>query len=108
MKVNFSDVELVDLDDNPLPFGDGRTLTFRVAVCHALTSNLPGDEQEDGAAKHNCYKLALKIKKATTPMDVKVEDLVVIKKRVTKAFAPLVVGAIFDLIEGVEEPKGEA
>lgn len=109
MKVTFGDTVILDYDDKPILINsdESQTATHRRVVHLALTSGLMGDEKKTGKEKHELFKLAKRVKKARGPLDLLVEDVATIKERVALMFPPLVAGAMFDVIEGVEDEADE-
>lgn len=95
MKVNFDSV-LVDLDGEPI-VERGEEIMLKKVCINALLN----PEQEEGAVKAEKYVLALDINKGGE-RELKSEDIVLIKKCVGKAFGPIIVGQVFDLLEGKE------
>jgi hypothetical protein len=71
----------------PLPFS-------RVALCGVLR----GDEGLGGAEKAKLFALALRIMQEDAP-DLEIEDRSVVKERIGRAFAPLIVGRAFEMID---------
>ena len=99
MKVTFDDRALTDLDGNDLKLAEDKSLTLKGAVSMALTAGLPGDDALEFGKKVELYKLAKRVKKGGE-LDIKAEDIVVIKQRVAKQFNALVAGQVSEAIEG--------
>lgn len=107
MKINFT-VKLVGLDGQPVleKDTDGQTkmVTLATVAVNALLAPLVDmrgqPEQLDGLTKVRHATLAESIFKATDAVDLKVEDIALIKERIGRAFAPLVVMRAWALLEG--------
>ena len=84
---------------------DGKELdpprTLGQISAEALLGNYP-DEKIDGDEKAKRLKLALRIVDAKD-VDLKSEEIAKIKRLVGIAYAPLVVGQAFDMLEGEDE-----
>ena len=85
VKVN---VKIKDLEGNE---GEG---TIGQAIRNALLANEEKDTADDKLKK---YKLAMDC--IADEVDLKAEDITLIKKCVGKHFPPLVVGRVFDVID---------
>jgi len=96
MKIDFAKT-IKTLDGNELD--PPRTLGQISA--DALLNNYP-DEKIDGDEKAKRFKLALRIVDAKDA-DLKSEEIAKIKRLVGIAYAPLVVGQAFDMLEGEDE-----
>lgn len=58
-----------------------------------------GDAQEkDGTTKVKCYRLALLISAASEPIELKAEDTLLLKAKIGVAWAPIIVGRMYDLL----------
>jgi hypothetical protein len=97
MKVDFGS-EITDLKGKPLPNGDGN-LTLGDIACTALINVLGDDQAMSGDDKVKLFRLA-QLASEGGEQDVKVEDVALLKKRVAKMYGALVVGRVFDLLEG--------
>ena len=87
------DEDLVD-DRNKAP------LTLRLCMISALVANYRGEEGLDGVEKLKRWELALKVKNAPDPTELTVEEVVEIKKLISKLFGTVVVGQAYKLLEG--------
>ena len=100
MVIDFSKA-ITNLDGTPLKQGDGRedkVADLRYCCIEALLSMDP-KEQIAGEKKLQRYSLAKKIYNATEPLELKVEDVALIKELVGKGYGVGVVGPVFELIE---------
>lgn len=86
------------MEDETGPVTLGRITT------NALLADYPDEHDQRGAStlngeqKAKRFKLAL-LATTEAPADVSVEDMAEIKKLVPKAYGPLVVGRVFDILE---------
>lgn len=99
MKIDFSTV-LRDPDDFSKEAKDskGNLVTLGVIARTALNADLQ-DERRSGEDKYAAYKLADRIRNATGAIDVKVEQVTLIKQRIGKAYPPAIMGQCWDLLE---------
>lgn len=94
---------ILDLRGNPVP--DGGTLK---QVCELALSNvLQGDDQVDAKIKYEWFDLAKRIVRAETPIDIKSEDITLLKTRISRMFNIVVSGSATDLLEKKETPVDE-
>jgi hypothetical protein len=88
---------ILDVQGNPIVTA-GKPMTVREAIGNALHAALQG-EQPNGDEKYKRFQLSLKIETSDGKPDLTTEDLSRIKDVVGKAFGPLVVGRVFDLLD---------
>jgi len=108
MKIDFSTV-LRDPDDFSKEAKDsnGVLVTLGVIARSALNADLQ-DERRSGEDKYAAYKLADRIRNASSAIDVKVDQVTLIKQRIGKAYPPAIMGQCWDLLEPpAAEPEGE-
>jgi len=86
---------LVDLDQQP--FADGAT--YKTVILSSLLATLPGDEKAGAKEKVSLFQLSMKVHDQADDCDLTSEEITLIKDRVGRAFAPLVVGRVFALID---------
>ena len=96
MKIDFSAV-IKDLDGDAVKDGEtdatlGRVASTALLASYADEQNLPA---EDKVKRFRLAEIAAK----GGEREVKVEDVALIKTLIGKAFAPLIVGRAFDIIE---------
>ena len=99
MKIDFSAI-LLNLNDTPLmqppdPTGENVPATLAWVASEAL---LRATDEKDGTKKYKLYSLAMKVGNGGE-VDLKSEDIALIKQKIGEQFAPLVVGRSFDLLE---------
>jgi len=93
MLIDFSS-KFYDLDGEVIKDKD-KEVTLGSVCANAL---LVPQKEEEGAIKANKYDLALKVYKASE-VEVSAEDVVLLKKAINKAYAPLIVGQAFRMLE---------
>jgi len=98
MKITGLDRALVDLRGREL-IAEGEPLTFRGAVAGALLSQ-PSGENLSGAKKYRRYRLARLVMDAQGEVELTAEDVAEIKQAVGEVYLPLVVGQVWDWLEG--------
>jgi len=99
-KINF-DVVLKNLEGKPLKDGDGKDLTMARACRNALHVM---DEKATGDEKYKNYVLALKVGDGGD-VDLKSEEITRIKDYIGKNMYPIVVGPVWDFLEGLVPAK---
>lgn len=98
---------IIDFDGKPIPLSDeeGKAvgeMTFAKAIQRALLSHLQGDESLPGEKRFRLFHLAMKVDsvaKGSIGDKLRAEDIVEIKGRVGKAFSPLIVGRVWEMLE---------
>lgn len=101
MKLPVNDT-LKNIFGEPLlaPAGDDQQptpMTLALVAQNALLGSLKGDENLDGSGKLTLYQLATKT--ADPNADYSVEEVSDIKKRIGRAYGPVVVGPAWAMIE---------
>lgn len=86
---------LLDLDGNSFP----DQATHKTVLIGALLNTLKGDEHMNGEQKLKLYTLSMKINDTAAECRLSAEDVVLLKDRVGRAFPPLVVGRVFELLD---------
>lgn len=97
MRKDFSKV-LTTIDGDPLHDKD-KDLTAGAIALSALLGNYDDEKALTGKEKADRYQLAMKINKNMKEVDLTIEQAKLVKDLVGKAFAPLVVGQFFELME---------
>ncbi len=106
MKIDFEQVLLNIITGKPFSedekFPD-KKLTLK-DVC--MTSILSGTHEEDiklpGDAKYKRFALAQKINNSVGPIELSVENIVIIKQQIAKYYVPLILGPAFDMLDPSE------
>jgi hypothetical protein len=100
MKINFSAI-LLDLHDKQLmqPVATPGEVPHVPATLAWVASEalLRATDEKDGQRKYKLFSLAMKVGKGGD-IDLKAEDVALLKKLIGEQFAPLVVGRAFDLL----------
>lgn len=93
---------LTQFDGTPLKDmvnGQAVDATFRMAFINAL---MAPQEKDSAMVKVQKYDLAMRVFKNDS-VELTVEEAALIKEAVGKAFAPIVVGQIYNLLDGVRQ-----
>jgi hypothetical protein len=101
MIVNFNE-PITNLNGETLEDEGGEITLGRVAS-NALLASFPDEKDVSGETKAKRFKIAMKAQEGQ--VDVSVEDVAEIKKLVGKAYGPLVVGRVYDILEGAKVVK---
>lgn len=102
MRKDFT-IPLTHLDGTPIKDGDKQATLTTVALT-ALLASYEDERALTGKEKAERYQLALKINKRPAEVDITAEQLTMLKSLIGKAFGPLVVGQVYDLLEN-DKPK---
>lgn len=102
MKIDFS-IVLKDLGGNPLKDAEGKDTTLGSVAANALL--VPGTQGEKLTGQVQLYRfqLATRIFSAKEPLDLKAEDVVVIKNQIAANYLPLAGGQAWEIIEKAEK-----
>jgi hypothetical protein len=96
MKIDFS-AAIKDFDGDAVKDGDKEATLGRVA-CTALLASYADEQNLSAEDKVKRFRLA-EIAAKGGAQEVKVDDVALMKKLIGKAFAPLIGGRAYDLIE---------
>ena len=77
--------------------GNVMDATLKTVIVNALLSPV---ERESGVEKMKKYELATRIYKSEDEVELSAEEITLIKARVGELFAPLVVGQVYNALEG--------
>lgn len=97
MLVNF-DKELVDFEGKMIPNTSGQPATLRGIAVDALVATYQGEDKLSGEEKVKRFILAEKLYKGEN--EVSVEEIALLKNLIGKAFATIVVGQAWQILEG--------
>jgi len=97
MKIDFTK-QLKDLDGKTIVEKDG-AITLKSICINSLMANYQDEKNLSGEEKFKRYELAMKISENGKDVDLKAEDISLIKQLVGKAFTPLVVGQTYKMLE---------
>lgn len=98
MIINFEQT-LKQIDGKELVLEGGQPGTLKHFAVEALQLTFQDEQSLSGEDKAKRYILATRIY-ANPEIDLKVEELALIKKLIGKAYGPLIVGQAYQVIEG--------
>lgn len=99
-------VAILDYEGNPLKQdGSEDHLTFFDVFFRSLNGSIPG-EMMPAEQKNRVYQITTKMYRSDEP-NFTPEELSLIKDRVGKSFAPVVVGRVTELLDGKEDNEPE-
>jgi hypothetical protein len=90
----------VDLEGKEINAEAGTSATLRGIVVNALLASFEDEKQLSGEEKLRRWELAQSIQHATDPVEIKSEDITLIKKLVGKAYTTIIVGQAWQMLEG--------
>lgn len=94
---------LKQLNGEPLRDNDGQGNAVEATVKMALINGILSPVKDDtGVQKVQKYELARKMYKAESTVDLTVEEIVMLKRRVEELYPPLVCGQLLAILEGKE------
>lgn len=99
MQIDF-DQTISGADGEPLKMGvgDDSSASLGIIVSTAMFSTLPGDEKLTGLNKATIGELGLLVRKGGVH-EITPEDVVSMRERVGKFYAPLIVARVFAVIK---------
>ena len=97
MNINF-DTEILDLANAPIINGDKHLDLATIATNALLTPQAAADQNVPTEEKVRRFRLAQKVTNGGT-LDMSLEDLVLLKEIIGKAYPPLVVGRAFEILD---------
>lgn len=103
MKIDFSK-PILDLAGMPVKqteAADSPDATLATVATGALMATFPDERELSGTDKAARFHLAMKLTNGGD-VDLKVEDVALLKNLIGKAFGPLVVGRAYDLLDPKE------
>lgn len=98
MLVNLN-VPLLDIHNQPV-VEKGVEVSAKAVVVTALLAAFSDEAGLSVAEKVQRFALAVRLQNASAEVDVSLEDLVLIKKLVGKAYSPLIVGRVYEILPG--------
>lgn len=98
MKINTEKI-LKTIDGRNLKKEDDQDVSIKDVILNSLLANFPDEQGLAGEEKVKRYSLALKVHQNTDP-DLSIDDLSLIKKLVGKMYSALVVGQMWEILEG--------
>lgn len=101
-------IEIEDMDGQPMPDSvkeDAKNFTLKTACVNALYAQFEDEKGLSGEEKIKRYNLAEKIyaAKDKEEVDLKAEEITLLKNLIGKAYGALIVGRTYELLDPVEE-----
>lgn len=96
MKINFDQI-LVDLSEKDLIDSEKKVLTLKKVATDALLAANPNEQGVSGEDKAKRYELAVRLVKGGE-QEISVEEAVLLKELIGKAYSPIVVGQVYKII----------
>ncbi len=106
MKIDFTQ-EIKTLDGKSLPYNENKKTLLKDVSCDALLAQFNDERDLPGEEKCKRWLLATRIYSNPQNIDLTVEEIVLVKKIIGKAYPPLVVGQSWNYIEGKETDDGK-
>jgi len=98
MKVNFSQA-IKDFEGETVKDEMGKELSLSEICVKAILALFKSEENISGEEKYKRYKLSDKIYNKSE-VELSAEEVAEVKKLVGKMYSPLVVGLVYDILEG--------
>lgn len=95
MKVKINQ-KLMGSDGEPLQKEKGQAITFKDIAIHSILSPVQGDDEKK---KWDKYEIYSKLKEATVEVELKAEQISILKAAIGKIQPPLVMGQCWEIIE---------
>lgn len=106
MNVNFTQT-ITDLDGQPIPESETAALTLRSVAVNALLTTFPmpngQPEMQSGDMKVRLAALAQDIHRNPAEVALTIEDAALLKERIGRAYAPLVVMRAWHMLEAASQ-----
>jgi hypothetical protein len=99
---------LLTLAGAPLLTPDKSPATLGGISAEALVMTFGDEPTLSGEEKRKRYRFAHRISRSVVPLDLTPEEVVLLRGLVAKAYGPLVVGQVWDLLEGTTPEGTEA
>lgn len=107
MKINVTQ-QFHEIDGTPATVGEEKNpFMLRKVLVESLLLTYNDEAHLPGEEKVKRYELAVKIQREDEP-ELKIEDIALVKKLVGKAYAPIIVGQAWSMLEGQGVPSGGA
>lgn len=96
MKVKVNN-QLKDVEGKPLQGDKGKSLTMRDVCINSLLTPVQGDDEK---VKWEKYEIFKKLRDAEDEVELKLEELNIVKKAVGKIQSQLLMGQVWEMLEG--------
>lgn len=97
MKLNITQ-PIKSLDGTPIKDDQNQELTLKVVLVNALLTQ--NEEKLTGEEKYKRYSLSKKIYESDEEVELSIEEVAQLKRLIGDLYPPLVVGQVFDILEG--------
>ena len=97
---------ITDIDGKIVVFEEGIPFLLKDAIKRALSANYIDEAPSDhslglsGEDKFKRWELAMLISQADESIEIKAEDIVLIKRLIGKLFGMVIVGPVWNMLEG--------
>ena len=105
MKIDFTQ-PLSGLNGEPMKDETGKDILLSAPCINSLLATSQSEQMEP-IEKLARWVLAQKITKATAPVDLTIEEVAKIKDLTGKYMPTLIMGSVWQMLEGVGKPKEE-
>ena len=95
MKVKINQ-KLMGSDGAPLEKEKGQVITFKDIAIHSILSPIQGDDEKKKWDKYEIYR---KLKDAKDDVELKTEEVAILKLAIGKVQPPLIMGQCWEIIE---------
>lgn len=99
MKLDFS-LPVLDLTNKPIVQEGGNTLTMKDVAISALLTPHEADRTMGGDEKARQFSMAVRLSAADGDLDLKAEEVAMLKRLIGRMYAPLVVDRAFEFLDG--------
>ena len=91
---------LMDFEGEEIKTDKKQVLTLKITTVNALLATFSDEANLSGEDKLKRFELAQVVNASTDPVDLIAEDVALIKKLIAKAYATLIVGQAWKMLEG--------
>ena len=89
-----------DLEGAEIRGDKGEPVILRDVATNALLAVFQDEQNLSGEEKLKRWELAVKIRRAVDPCEISVEEVSLVKKLIGKAYAPVISGQAWHMLEG--------
>ena len=90
---------ITNLEGVPMTDEKNVVATVRASLCNALLAVYADEERVSGEEKLKRWKFAQKLYTAKDTVEIKAEEIVLLKTLVAKAYTPMVSGQLWELLD---------